>query len=223
LLKKRPPGAAFGITTYSETVPHAPEVVTKPAAKAKGVVVQKTQATPVACESFFAKAGSGFRRTLTLADQKTKLPEEAQKCRQGVCSRTFTITSEGAAKIGEAEMEHCDDLKHAFDISLGCYANVVNGLAAASLRTPLDSHEDAVRAATERSGRDPGRWTQRYLDLLAKTRKRDANGWHTAVDPPGPRSLEIDRAGQCTCTPAGVIDGGSYPAVGKHATADLIV
>ena len=221
-MKTGAPKEAFGFTqTLSKQAPPPPEVRTKPAGKSKQVVVEKTQATPIPCESFFTKAGSVWR-IISLDADKPKESANAEKCGSSY-QRQFTITAEGEKKISEMEMEHCVDFKYAFDISLGCYAAVVNDLAKKG--TEFDSQAAAVDAVTKRTGRKPDTWMAHYLELLAKTAERDTRKWHTAVEPKGPGlELEIDRRGHCKSRSPTEINERSFPEVGKgkHPSSDII-
>jgi hypothetical protein len=152
-----------------------------------------------------------------------KKPEQqatAEKCGASY-QKEFRITPDGEKKIEEMEMEHCNDFKHAFDISVGCYAAIVNDLA--QRKTKFPSEEAAVEAVTRSAGRKPDTWMARYLELLLKTRERDTKNWHTAVEPKGPAlGLQVDRSGHCRSRFATEINEKSFPEVGAHPTADVI-
>jgi hypothetical protein len=213
---------AFGFThTLSQAISSPPEVLTKPVGKSTRVVVQPTHATPIPCESFFTKAGL-VSRTISLDPDKPEQSANAEKCGSSYV-REFRITPDGENKISEMEMEHCKDFKHAFDISIGCYAAVVNDLA--KRKTEFPSQEAAVDAVTKSAGRKPDTWMARYLELLAKTKERDTKKWHTAVEPKGPAlGLVVDRRGRCKSQSPTEINENSYPEVGKdkHPTTDVV-
>lgn len=230
-LKKGAPQEAFGITRTLSEDPTVPEVLTKLAGKTGQVVIQKTSAMPTPCESFFTRAtkeatkdknAESISRTIPLNANDPKESANAEKC-GGSYRREFRITPEGEKKISEMEMEHCRDFKHAFDISLGCYASVVNSLA--RKKTEFPSQEDAVDAVSKTVGRTPDTWKARYLELLRMTAIRDTKKWHTAVEPKGPGlQLEVDRRGHCSSRFPTEINEASYPEVGqdKHSTDDII-
>ncbi len=215
------PKDAFGLTqTLSEGFA-GPDVVTKPAGKDK-VVIQTTEAKPVPCKSFFTKAGTVWR-TISLDAAKPEERANAEKCRGSSYLREFSITPDGEKKISEAEMEHCADFKHAFDISVGCFAAVVNDFA--RKKTGFPSQDAAVDAVTKRAGRKPDTWMARYLELLEKTRERDKRKWHTAAEPQGPGlELETDRSNRCKSRFPTEINEKSFPQVGKdkHPTSEVI-
>src|SRR5207237_4862777 len=88
---------------------------TKPAANPQKWVLEEFTATPSCCSSFFT-----FADTYT----ETVIPKKGS-----TYERSLIIKTDGEKKIFEGEKKHCDDLKYAFDISLGHYKNVVNDLA----------------------------------------------------------------------------------------------
>jgi hypothetical protein len=221
-LKIGSPKEAFGFTKIpaKQKIP-VPEVRTKPIGKDNQVVLEKTTATPASCESYFTKAGR-FWRTITIDANDPKQRANAEKC-GGSYLHEYNLTSGGEKKVAEAELEHCTDLKYAFDISLGCYANVVNDLA--KRKTRFASQEAAVDAVTKRVGRKPNTWVERYFELMAKTAERDRKKWHTAVMPRGPGlELEIDRRNRCKTRFPTETNEQSFPEVGKdkHPTPDVI-
>jgi len=222
-LKTGAPQEAFGYTRIpaGQKIPN-PEVVTKPIGRSKRVVLQPTKATQVSCESFFTKAGPPFWRTVFVDANDPKQRAFAGQCGSSYF-KGYSISPDGEKKISEAELEHCTDYKYAFDISIGCYANVVNDLA--KKKTEFLSHEAAVEFVTKRAGRKPDTWMARYFELLEKSRKRDKR-WHTAVEPKGPglQPVVIDRSGVCRSRYTTEINEQSYPEVGndRHPTPDVI-
>src|SRR4029077_8232291 len=97
----------------------------------------------------------------------------------GSYDRKYKMTAGGENKVREVEMEHCNDYKYAFDISLGCYEAVVNDFA--TRKKTFSSPEAAVEAVTKRVGRSPDTWSKRYIYLHDKSKVRDDLNWHTAV------------------------------------------
>jgi uncharacterized protein DUF4157 len=212
------PGDALGFTRLGQQGPPPPEVKTQPAGKQ--VVILKTEAKPFPCDSFFTQASKQSVARIGFFDENDpKQKDNIAKCGKTYIA-TYVITDEAAKKIEEAELEHCRDFKRAFDISLGCYANVVNDLA--RKKTRFASEQDAVAEVTKRVGLAPNDWMQHYLDLLVKTRERDDRKWHTAIRPPGP-GLQVDvrdKTGspgphQCVATQSQTLDESSFPEVGK--------
>jgi len=93
--------------------------------------------------------------------------------------RTWESSPRGQKRLAAAEQEHCQDYRYAFDISLGCYADVVNDFA--KKRTKSPSREAAVDAVTKRVGLAPDAWVQCYIALLDTSKLRDTIGWRTAI------------------------------------------
>jgi hypothetical protein len=176
IVKKGVPENVFGITPFQRQTIGAPTVDTESIGKSKKVRLRKTTATQISCESFFTKAGF-FSRTVPI--DASKQPALARTCGDSFEIK-YEITSGGEKKIREAEMEHCQDYKYAFDISLGCYEAVVNKLA--KEKKEFDSPEDAENAVTKGvGGRKPDTWGTHYAELLLKSGGRDVKPreWHT--------------------------------------------
>jgi hypothetical protein len=217
-LKTGAPDKAFGVTIIEKGATITPPaVLTKPAGKDKGVRLQQTKATPVPCQSFYTKTGH-FSRKVSIDPNDPKEASLAGLCGSSYVGK-FNLVKEGEKKVIDAEMEHCRDYKHAFDISLGCYANVVNDIA--QKKTIFTSHEDAVDAVTKRVGRKPDTWTEHYLGLLDKSAVRDTNKWHTAIWQ-GPGVGVERKGGRCEAASEAEINKQSYPQVNKHGTPKVI-
>src|SRR5262245_13618631 len=219
-LKLGPPSDALGFTKIdagAQIVP--PEVLTQPAAGGKGVVIQKTEAKPVPCTSSHPKAGRIWR-TISIDASNPRQRSLGEQCGRTYLEE-FRITGDGEKKLAEVELEHCTDFKHAFDISLGCYAAIINNLA--KTKKVFSSQQAAVDAVAASAGRKPDTWAQRYIALIELTAERDRRQWHTAVEPKGPGlELEVDRQGRCRSRLPTEVNDKSSPKVGKHRTADLI-
>ncbi len=220
-LKKGPPSNALGVTRYGPQDFPPPEVVTKEirTGKDKAFVIQKTKAVQISCESFFVKADDmkTMSRTSTLDPNDPKQREGAEQC-HGQYAEDVRILPGGEKRLAAAEQEHGQDYRYAFDISLGCYADVVNDFA--KKKTKFPSHEAAVDAVTKRVGLAPDAWVQRYMDLLDKSKLRDTNGWHTAVKSV---PLQLDpQAHPCHSSFPNEIGRRSYPEVGKHPSSEII-
>ena len=220
-LKKGPPRNALGVTRYGHQKFPNPEVVTKDIGKGKDkvFVIQKTKAVQISCESFFVKADDKktISRTSALDPGDPKQSEGAERC-HGQYSEDVRVFPDGEKRIAAAELEHCQDYRYAFDISLGCYADVVNDFSKKGTKFP--SREAAVDAVTKRVGLEPDAWVQRYIDLLDKSELRDANGWHTAIKS---APLQLDpQAHPCHSSFPNEIGRRSYPEVGKHPSSEII-
>jgi hypothetical protein len=185
---------------------------TKPAVNPKKWVLEKITATPSCCSSFYTLAG-------TYID--TVMPEKG-----ATYERTLIIKTDGEKKIFEAEKEHCDDLKYAFDISLGRYKDVVNDLA--KRKVEFVSQEAAEKEVTRRVGREPANWAKHYSDLLEKTKIRDKKFWHTAGGrSPGIVNVDVSGArnpktGNPIALKPFIVDKDSFPEVGKNKPPDVI-
>ncbi|HET9282822.1 MAG TPA: DUF4157 domain-containing protein [Candidatus Angelobacter sp.] len=234
-VKAGAPGDALGFTHLAKQGPPLPEVKTRQADKGTDVVILKTEAKPFPCDSFFLQAGKQPVARVGFFDEN----DPKQKDNIAQCGKTYTatyvITDDAAKKIQEAELEHCQDYKRAFDISLGCYANVVNDLAAK--KTRFASEQDAIAEVTKRVGLAPTEWGQHYFDLIQQSEERDTRKWHTAIRPPGPGlQVEVhDRSGKpgphpCVASQSETLDESSFPQVGidkrtkkeKHPSSEII-
>jgi hypothetical protein len=217
-LKTGAPKEALGVTIIPIGAKFSvPEVRTKPVAKdGKQVVIQSTKATPAPCQSIFTKAGHFLRVVPIHANDPEQL---ADKCGSSYLGK-FNLVPAGEKRIIKAEMEHCTDYKYAFDISLGCYAAVVNDLA--KTKKVFPSHEDAVDAVTKSTGQEPVTWGDHYLKLIAKSDDRDTKNWHKPIWQGQGLFVELKRSGRCESTTEAEINGKSYPEVDKHQTPDVI-
>jgi uncharacterized protein DUF4157 len=222
-LKLGAPQDALGYTfIHKDQAIKAPEVKTKVVGKSPEVVILPTKAGQVTCESYYVKAGTEFTRRLpldpTLAGQK----EAAELC-NGAYTATVKVEPDGAKRAMEAEMEHCADYKYAFDITLGCYEKVINGLAKSKTKFP--SEKAAVDAVTQQVGLPPDQWGPHYLELLLKSGIRDDKDkkWHTPIDEQNRiAGIEHHGKGYCTARNKTVVDKKSYPDVGRHPSSQII-
>lgn len=196
----------------------APEVITTPAGKDKGgeVVILPTSAAPISCQSYFVKGGTDIQRTMPL-DKDTRAAEQCN----GRYTATVSVSAKGAERAKAAEMEHCKDYKYAFDISLGCYAGVINDLAKKNATFP--SQQAAEDAVTKKVGRPPGQWSAYYIHLLDQSATRDSKEkkWHIPVDP-NPLGVTPVGTGHCAAASKIVVDQHSYPELGRHPSSQII-
>jgi hypothetical protein len=196
----------FGLTVLSGTVT-VPAVGTRRARG--GVVLESTAAALPALDSVYTTAG-----TFT-EGQGHFINSGGADCPSGRYDLRWTITPEGAARIRDGELEHCADLRHAFDTSLQRYAGVVNSLAASARVFP--SRRAAIRFVTRQTGAAPDDWSAVFQCLAHKTEDRDFMRWHT------PRERTMPPSYRTGCAYARVIvHGSSFPHVGQHPTPDLI-
>ena len=179
-------------------------------------MLQTATAGQISCESFFVQEGEDFTRPMV----PKNVDKVAASCKHGTFRRYF-MTKEGAAKVREAELDHCKDLQYAFDNSVGHIAAIVNGLAGSH----FPSQQAAEDAVIKRVGAKPETWTATYLALCEKTRLRDTNGWHTPPEIKGPmENMDETAAGQCVTSQARRIDESVYPEVGsgQHPSSEII-
>lgn len=196
----------LGLTVLSGTV-GVPAVATR--RTRRGLVLERTDAVLPPLDSVYTQAG-----TFT-EGQGHFIDSGGADCPSGRYDLRWTITADGAAKVRAGEVEHCADLRHAFDISLRRYADAVNAIAASG--RVFASERAATRAVTRRTGAAPADWFAVFECLARKTTDRDFMQWHT------PRTRRLPPSYRTGCAYASVIvHGGSFPHVGQHATADLI-
>jgi hypothetical protein len=196
----------LGLTVLSGTV-GTPAVVTR--RTRRGLVLEQTDAVLPPLDSVYTQAG-----TFT-EGQGHFIDSGGADCPSGRYDLRWTITPEGAAKIRAGEVEHCADLRHAFDISLRRYADAVNAIAASG--RVFASERAATRAVTRQTGAAPDDWFAVFECLARKTTDRDFMQWHT------PRTRQTAPSYRNGCAYASVfVHGSSFPHVGQHPTADLI-
>jgi hypothetical protein len=131
---------------------------------------------------------------------------------------TWTVTPAGAGKTMEAEQEHCDDIRAAFDLTLGLYASAINNLAA-SERT-YSKADDAIKEGTRAAGVNPDAMIYQFQAMALKTKFRDDSDRHTA-QPVGDRARK-NRPREDGCRYFYTIDGKSWPDVGTHKPDELM-
>ncbi len=124
----------------------------------------------------------------------------------------------GASKTREAEQEHCNDIRAAFDLTLGLYASAINNLAA-SERT-YSKPEQAIKEGTRAAGVEPDQMIYKFAEVAAKTRLRDASDWHTCLPIGDP--IHKDRPKKIGCKHFYTIDGTSWPQVGTHDSSEVM-
>jgi len=196
----------FGLTVLSGNVT-VPAVGTRRARR--GVVVEPTAAAMPALDSVYTKDG-----TFT-EGQAHFVNNDGADCPSGRYDLRWTITPTAATRIRAGELEHCADLRHAFEISLQRYADAVNAVAASG--RVFRSARAASRYVTRRTGAAPNDWPAVFQCLAHKTEDRDFMRWHT----PRERTVAPSYRNGCAYAQA-IVHGGSLPQVGRHPTADLI-
>ena len=179
-------------------------ISTRPAGRGK-VVLEKISVTPSCCTSFYAGVGT--------------YPDTVTPVNGPPVQRRLIITKDGEKRVRAAEQEHCDDLQYAFKISLYAYAKKVNDLA--KRKKKFASQADAETAIANLVGLEPAKWADRYVALLKRTAIRDTSSWHSANGPAAGFST-IESMGKAGRIPPVIVNGNSFPEVGKHKTRDLI-
>lgn len=123
----------------------------------------------------------------------------------------WIITEAGANKLWAGEMEHCSDIREAFNVTLALYASVINNEAAAERR--YESEQQAVDETKKRLQSiiplDPDDMRSAYAQEAEKTRMRDTSKWHEGTFAPAVDPTKNNCKGWL-----GTIDGTSFPEVG---------
>ena len=127
-----------------------------------GVRLEETDALPPPITSVYTQAGT--------------FTEGTHDCPSGRYPLRWRILPSGATAIRNGELEHCSDIRYAFDISLRRYADAVNRLARRG--TVYANNNAAVRAVTRITHAAPSAWMSIFRCLADKTLVRDNNLWH---------------------------------------------
>lgn len=134
----------------------------------------------------------------------------------------WTITTDGAQKIQEGEQEHCNDIRLAFNWTLGRYASGINNLAAAG--RSYGSKQQAKQDAEKFIGVEQNEMPRNFGQLVVQSLERDGQKWHTANNAvrPGDRHRpSVDSAHGCRAIE--IIDAASLPDVGpKHPSSAVL-
>jgi hypothetical protein len=218
--RKKPLNAeeVLGITSYNAGNAKPPEINATPV-QDNGKTVYKlkpTHAEMPPIRSAYTQTGSyveGFQ-------QDTTEECRGERIRTGTSKFpiNWTLTAEGAAKTLEAEQEHCNDIRAAFDLTLGLYASVINNLAA-SERTYSKS-DDAIKEAVKAAGVGPDAMIYKFHEMALKTKLRDDSDWHTA-QPIGDKAKK-DHPKKVGCQYFFTLDGTCFPQVGNHGSREVI-
>jgi hypothetical protein len=218
--RNKPPGAdeVLGITSFNPGEAKPPEIAAV-ATQQDGNTVYKlkpTHAEMPPIRSAYTQAGEypeGFQHDLTVECA-------AERSRLGTSKFPihWTMTPDGAQKTMQAEQEHCDDIRVAFDLTLGLYASAINNLAASerTYRREADLIKDGTRAA----GVTPEMMLYNFYEMAQKTKLRDDSGWHTAQPIGDPRNPGKPKKEGCRYLLT--INATSWPEVGTHPTAEVM-
>ena len=218
--RKKPLNAeeVLGITSFNPGNAKAPEI-NSVAVQDNGKTVYKlkpTHAEMPPIRSAYTEEGSyveGFQQDLT-EDCKS------ERIRRGTSKFpiNWEVTKGGADKTREAEQEHCNDIRAAFDLTLGLYASAINNLAAAE-RT-YSKPEDVIKEGVRAAGVNPNDMIYNFADMAAKTRLRDDSDWHTAHPIGDPARKDHPRKSGCDYFYK--IDTVSWPDVGPHQSSEVM-
>lgn len=136
----------------------------------------------------------------------------------------WNITEGGAKKIWAGEMEHCSDIRAAFEVTLALYASVINNEAAAERRYRTDkSVIDETKKRLNNIPLDPVDMLNTYGMEIEKTRLRDTLHWHDGVASSSLKPQDNNCKGFL-----GTFSASSFPEVGdgpgeeKHPPQEVI-
>jgi hypothetical protein len=218
--RKKPLNAeeVLGITSFNPGNAKPPEI-NSVAVQEDGKTVYKlkpTHAEMPLIRSAYTEAGSyieGFAQDIT---EECK----SERIRRGTSKFpiNWEVTEGGAAKTMEAEQEHCNDIRAAFDLTLGLYGSAINNLAA-SERT-YSKPEQVVQEGVRATGVKPEEMIYNFADMAAKTRLRDDSEWHTAHPIGDPARKDHPRKSGCDYFYK--IDTVSWPDVGSHKSDEVM-
>jgi hypothetical protein len=142
----------------------------------------------------------------------------------GVVPLFWQITEDGANKIWAGEMEHCSDIRAAFDVTLSLYASAINNEAAAERR--YTTEKDVINGTKKRLPSiplDPVNMLNAYGQEIEKTRLRDTLRWHEGVTSDSRKPQENNCKGYL-----GIFSEKSFPEVGdgpgkeKHSSQEVL-
>ena len=217
---RKPPKAeeVLGITNFDSNAAKPPEIAAV-SVQDKGKAVFKlkpTHAEMPPIRSAFTQAGAYDEDVVHNAD--AECAAERRRLGTGAFPVHWTITPDGAQKTREAEQEHCNDIRAAFDLTLGLYASAINNLAA-SERTY--SHEaDVVKEGVRATGVTPEEMVGKFYQMALQTKRRDDTDWHTAhpIGDPGKK----DQPRKQGCQYFFTVNASSWPEIGVHTTAEVM-
>ena len=146
------------------------------------------------------------------------------KCPDKKLNIYVKVTSDMAEKIKQGEIEHCEDYKRAFALSIGRYNRAMRDVKAEGKFSAGD-HKSCAEKIKERVYSKLGIASDKYdavrKCLRGKSLERDTKGWHT-VNVSATVGRVVDK--KCT-TVIFELDPNHkdmLPELGKHPTKDLI-
>lgn len=132
----------------------------------------------------------------------------------------WLLPDDGAEMFRQMELEHCNDIRLAFDLTLGLFASSLNNLAA-SERT-YSSEKQATEAAVKSVGVPPEEMIVKFYQAASKTELRDGRGWHTAIWQTKANAQEPDPLKNQCRGYIRKLDSTTGPEVGKHPSSEVI-
>ena len=212
------PTKSLGVTSFDPNEAIAPEITTA-SVQDKGKTFFKlnpSHAEMPPIRSAFTEAGEYVEGSWQDISEECK----AERIRLGTSKFPihWTMTPEGATKTKEAEQEHCNDIRAAFDVTLASYASAINNLAAAERMAPKP--DDVVTEAVRAAGVAPDAMLYQFYQMALKTKLRDDSDWHTA-QPSGDR-IKRDHPKKVNCQYFYTIDATSWPQVGVHGSHEVM-
>jgi hypothetical protein len=136
-------------------------------------------------------------------------------CKGKTISKKLRITEAMEQKIKEGEIEHCNDNKLAFSLSLGEYNEAAKDIAGRDYcaeKTPCQ--DEFLKRFQDRTGVAWGRQGPIGGCLLSKSQLRDAKGWHTSNSYP-------DYAVDCSMVTY-TSDPKRMKDIGKHPSSEVV-
>jgi hypothetical protein len=200
-----------------------PPAIAAQAVQDKGKTAFKlkpTHAEMPPLRSASTKAGNFVEGTRQYVDEECK----NERARLGTSKFPvhWTVTTDGAQRIKEAEQEHCNDIRLAFDWTLGLYASRINTVAAAEriYRTEQQAVTDAIKYI----GVQPDEMLLKFHELAIKTRDRDDQDWHTANQKLSSRAHRQQPTPENGCRQTEKLDASSFPDVDskKHPSESVL-
>jgi hypothetical protein len=206
-----PPAVVFGETAIVPQNAVPPQIAAVQADG--GFKLKPTHAEMPPVYSAFTKAG-------TFVEGKQICTNSECGAKKGSGDQHYEITAAGAERLQAGEMEHCNDYREAFGLTLQLYASIINNLAAHE--RVYSSERQAIEEATQQVGVKPGEMNKKFEQMCEKSLLRDSNHWHE----PNYRFPADDHYHQLCkkendCRALEVIDAKSLPQVDKHPFEEL--
>jgi hypothetical protein len=227
--RKKPMNAedVFGITHFDPNKAKPPEIAAVPFDDAGKThfKLRPTHAEMPPIRAAYTKAAVFIEGAQAFGGEECKEERIIQNRKTGSAKLPvqWNLTPEGAQKFKEAEQEHCNDIRYAFDMTLGLYASGINNVAAAE-RT-YSTEQQAVQDAISYIGVTPDKMLINFYEMALKTRLRDDREWHTGgatgTQTGNTKHHQIPSL-QNGCRYVETVDAESLPDVGKHPSSEVV-